>query len=93
VTLKIELIPTLSHCIETVAKAEYERSMRQLLAGVNDSQQLSERVEVLARFLRTADFKKLRAESEKYLLKGNIVKFLVYQEDGAVKYRMEALDG
>ncbi len=92
-TLKIELIPTLSHCIETVAKAEYERSMRQLLAGINDSQQLSERVEVLAGFLRTADFRKLRAESEKYLLEEKMVKFLVYQEDGAVKYRIEARDG
>ncbi|MEW6142126.1 MAG: hypothetical protein AB1597_03075 [Chloroflexota bacterium] len=88
-TVKIVLIPTLSHCIETAAKAEYEKSLRQLLAEGNDRRELSERVEVLTRFLSTADFRKLRMESERYLLEGQQVKFLVYQEDGVIRYRME----
>jgi len=89
VTVKIKLIPTLSHCIETAAKAEYEKSLRQLLVGENDRRELPERVDMLTRFLSTADFRKLRKESERYLLEGKQVKFLVYQEGSSIRCKME----
>jgi len=31
--LKIELVPDLNHCIETVTRMEYEETLKQLLAA------------------------------------------------------------
>jgi len=87
--LKIELVPALSHCIETVAKKEYEDILKQLLATAAANKELKEKVEILRLFLETADFKKLRAESEKYLVDGRHVKFVVYVEGGVPKYDMQ----
>jgi hypothetical protein len=86
--VQIELVPDLSHCIETVARKEYENLARRYLqAGEGDSE-LGERIELLRSFLESADFRKLRKQSEGYLLKGQKVKFIVYREHGKAKYRM-----
>ena len=58
--LKIELVPDLSNCIETVAKREYSEIVRQLLAIVEGNKELYERAELLRSFLETTDFKRLR---------------------------------
>jgi hypothetical protein len=86
--LKTELVPTLSQCIETVTKKEYDRTTRQLLAPGEYNQKLLEIVGLLKNFLETADFKKLRVESEKYLVEGRYVKFVVYAEGGVPKCEM-----
>jgi len=87
--LQIELIPDLTHCIETVTKREYEETMRQLLAGGAESdEQLGKKFEILRIFLEAMDFKRLRQESEKYLVEGRTVKFMFYLEDGAPEYQM-----
>ena len=83
--VQIELVPDLSHCIETVAKREYEETVKKLIADEAD-EGLQQRVELLRMFLERMDFKKLRQESEKYLTEGERVKFLVYLEGGAPKY-------
>jgi len=86
--VQIELVPDLSHCIETVARKEYENLARSYLqAGKGDSE-LGERIELLRSFLELADFKKLRQQSEVYLLKGQKIKFILYQELGKAEYRM-----
>ncbi|MGA2670700.1 MAG: hypothetical protein ABSF21_04720 [Dehalococcoidia bacterium] len=87
--LKIELVPTLSQCIETVAKKEYDEAVRQLLASGEHNRKLLEIVGLLKNFLETADFKKLRAESERYLVEGSHVKFVVYAESRVLKYEMQ----
>ena len=51
--LKIELVPDLSNCIETVAKREYSEIVRQLLAIVEGNKELYERAELLRSFLET----------------------------------------
>ncbi len=85
---QIELVPDLSHCIETVARKEYENLARSYLqAGKGDSE-LGEKIELLRSFLESADFRKLRKQSEGYLLKGQKVKFTLYRERGKAKYRM-----
>ena len=85
--VQIELVPDLSHCIETVARKEYENLARSYLqAGKGDSE-LGERIELLRSFLESADFKKLRQQSEVYLLKGQKIKFILYQELGKAEYR------
>lgn len=85
--LQIELVPDLDHCVETVAKREYAEITRQLLVGEGDAN-LQEKAELLGAFLRTADFRKLRQESERFLVEGKEVKFVIYVEDGTPKYDM-----
>jgi len=63
--LKVELIPDLSHCIETVAKREHTAVSKQLLTYGRRNKDLEEKLEILRLFLETANFKKLRAESKK----------------------------
>jgi hypothetical protein len=87
--LQIELVPDLSNCIETVAKKEYSEIVRQLLAIGEGNEELHERAELLRSFLETTDFKRLRSESERYLVEGRRVKFVVYLEGGATKYDMQ----
>jgi len=88
---KIELVPDLTHCIETKAKKEYDAAVQKVLAGApeSESNELEEKLETLRLFLETADFKTLRAESEKHLTAGKKVSFLVYLDNGAPGYDMK----
>jgi len=86
--LQIELVPDISNCVETVTRREYEETVRQLLAAEEGHEELLERIELLRLFLETIDFKKLRRESEKDLVEGKKVKFVVYLEGGTPKYDM-----
>ena len=86
--LRVELVPDLAHCIETVAKREYNETVRQLLAAGEGQEELRERIELLRVFLERMDFKKLRRESEKHLVQGRTVRFVVYLADGVPKYDM-----
>ena len=85
----IELTPDLSSCIETVTKREYSDVTRRLLASTSPDKTLVEKAEILRIFLENADFRKLRAESEKHLLHGKIVRFIVSIEDGQLNYEMQ----
>jgi hypothetical protein len=92
--LKVELVPTLSQCIETVARKEYERIVRRLLASAGeteDNQKLVDTLGLLKDFLETADFRKLRAESERYLVEGRGVKFTIYAGGKVPKYEMQIM--
>jgi hypothetical protein len=86
--VQVELVPDLSHCVETAAKREYQELIRSYFqAGKGDSE-FEEKIELLRTFLETADFRELRKESEAYLVKGQKVKFILYREGGEVKYRL-----
>jgi hypothetical protein len=85
--MEVVLRPDLSHCIETVARSEYERGLSELLRGTG-SEGLAERVEILRLFLETASFGELRAKSEKHLLAGREVTFKVCACEGAVRYKL-----
>jgi hypothetical protein len=86
--LRVQLQPDLSRCIETVARDEYERGLRSLLAGADD-EQLAERTDLLRLFLETADFSGLRRQSEGYLLEGKKVAFVVYKDEGVLRYELQ----
>lgn len=86
--LKIELVPDLTHCIETVTKREYRETLRQLLTAEGESEELQGRAELLGTFLAAADFRKLRQESEKYLVEGRKVTFVFYFGEGTPQYDM-----
>ena len=86
---QIALVPDIDHCIETVAKKKHAEIVRQLLASGEHNPELLEIVELLKNFLETADFKKLRTESERHLINGRHVKFVIYAVRGAPKYDMQ----
>jgi RNA-splicing ligase RtcB len=74
--------------VETQAKRQYNQLVRQLI-NQGAEEELVEKAEILRLFLESADFNKLRAESEKHLLEGRKVKFLVHRERGRAKYEMK----
>ena len=84
----IELFPNLSHCIETVAKEEYWNSVNKFMEDEQEDKELQQRIELLKAFLESMDFKKLRRESESYLIQGKTVKFVIYWESGKPSYEM-----
>jgi len=87
---EIILEPDLSRCIETVAREEFRRGVQALAAG-KGNEALAERSEVLRLFLEGADFKELRGRSEPHLLAGERVRFSVFFERDAVRWRMDVL--
>ncbi len=84
----IELVPDLSHCVQTRAKQEYAGTMSQLMAG-DQSPEIETRLELLKAFLEEADFSRLRRESEAHLVQGRKVKFLLSGPAGSGKWSVE----
>ena len=76
-TIRIALTPTISHCIETVAKREYWKTVNNYLKKRKEDKRLEGKIELLRSFLETADFANLRRQSEEYILHGKQVKFIV----------------
>ena len=89
--LKIGLFPDLDNCIEMVAKREYAAVLKQLLSQKQRNKKLEEKLEILRLFLETVDFAKLRAESERQLMEGKAVRFVVCLENGMPKYEIEII--
>ena len=87
--LKVELTPDLEHCIETVARRKYTELLQTLLEKEDSDVEIEERLEILRLFLKTADFRKLRAESEKHLTEGKSVRFTVSLNAGVPEYEMQ----
>ena len=77
--IQIELTPDLSHCIETMARKEYQSLVKDYFRTGQADSQFAEKVELLKDFLESMDFRKLRRESEPLLLKGEKVKFIIYR--------------
>jgi hypothetical protein len=88
--LSIELVPDLSNCIETVAKREYQKTVNSLLSNDEVNDELKEKMEILRLFLEGTDFRKLRSESEEYLVRGKRVTFKIYLESGKIQYEMHS---
>jgi hypothetical protein len=84
----IELVPSLSHCIETVAKEAYWNLANKYMRNEPEDKELTRQIELLKAFLETMDFRKLRSESEMHLVEGRNVKFMVYWQDNKPSYDM-----
>jgi hypothetical protein len=87
---KIDLYPDSTNCIETVARQEYSGVFKELITPGRENHRLEEKLEILRLFLETADFKKLRVESEKELAEGKQVKFTIYLND-KLNYEMQVI--
>ena len=77
--------------METQAKRRYNQIASELL-DKGEVGELAERLEIVRLFLESADFNKLRSESEKHLLEGRGVKFILYLEKGKPKYEMKVTE-
>ncbi len=84
----IELVPSLSHCIETTAREEYWDSVNKYMESGQENKELEQRIELLKAFLESMDFKKLRRESESYLIEGKTVKFIICWKQDKASYEM-----
>ncbi len=75
--MPIEFKPSLSECIETLAKREYEESLRNYLESPENNEELQEKIKLLRLFLESTDFSKLRAECEGWLSEGRSIKVIL----------------
>lgn len=87
--MELKLEPNISHCIETVAKRQYNKVLNRLLKGEEEDEQLLEELELLRLFLETGDFRKLRGVSEEFLRNGRRVEFVLRSTNGAPGYEIE----
>ncbi len=87
--ITIELFPTKTKCIESTAKGAYNELMRQYLSSNPAPPDSEDKIELLAGFLNTANFKKLRRESEPLLLRGENVVFTIYNDGAGIRYSMK----
>ena len=84
----IELLPSLSHCIETVAREEFWSLVNKYMESVREDKEVENNIKLLKAFLESMDFKKLRRESEEYLTQRRAIKFVVYWKEGEPNYDM-----
>jgi hypothetical protein len=84
----VELYPSLAHCIEATTREEYWNSVNQYMKSPQLDRKLEEKIELLRAFLESADFKRLRSRSERYLLQGKGVKFVISWRDEKPSYEM-----
>ena len=87
--VRIELTPTLTHCIETKARQEFLQSEDEYMRRGGEDKELEEKIELLRMFLESTDFRELRRESEKYLTEGGTVRLILYMDDGKPRYEMK----
>ena len=86
--IQIVLTPTVSHCIETVAKREYWKNVTTYLKKRKGNTRLEEKIELLRSFLETTDFSNLRKQSEEHILNGKQVQFIVSVKNKKLLYEM-----
>ena len=86
--MPIKFKPSLAECIETLARREYQKCLRSCLAPTENSQELQEGIELLRLFLESADLKRLRAESERWLSERRDVEFILSLVDGKPETKM-----
>lgn len=84
----IELVPSLSHCIETVAKEAYWNLVNKYMRNEPEDKELTRQIELLKAFLEMMDFRRLRSESEMHLVERRTVKFVIYWQDNKPSYDM-----
>ena len=76
-------------CIKCLAEHELNNCLLELLRGNCDNEELGQRYEMLAAFLRSPESKKLRDEAEKYLADEKKVTVKINFETGKPKYELK----
>jgi hypothetical protein len=86
---EIVLEPSMTHCIESVAKKEYERILRLLLRAKKEDPRLADELEMLRLFLESTDFGKLRSRCEDHLVAGTHIKVRLRSAGGVPDWNIE----
>jgi hypothetical protein len=89
----IELVPSLSQCIETRARDEFWNLANRYMVDGRKNQRLEERIDLLKAFLESANFARLRSDSEKHLTQGREVRFVIRWKEGNPSYEMVVTQG
>jgi hypothetical protein len=89
--IRIEIEPELGRCVETTARLRHRRLVEHILQSGNASGQEEEEVDLLRVFLETADFSRLRAQSEPLLAEGHRVVFYVVGDGEQATWEMKQL--
>jgi len=84
----VKLHPSTESCVETAAQHRFRDLSQSALRGEKTDDDTMEEIDLLRRFLETADFPRLRAESEGSIREGRKVTFHVFETDGEVRCRM-----
>lgn len=87
--MEIQLQPSLSHCVQTLAKAEYDRLKNEILDLGEADIERTQKIEMMRVFLESTDFSKLRSEYEPSLVAGKRVTFTLRLMDDTTEYEME----
>jgi hypothetical protein len=85
--MEVKLEPSLSHCVETVAKRRYEKVLSLLLGGKQEDSLLDE-LELLTLFLESADLRRLRSRCEELLLAGRRIEVILKSAQGLLPYEV-----
>jgi hypothetical protein len=88
----VELFPSLSHCIEITAREAFWNSVNQYMGSGHKDKKLEEKIELLKAFLESTDFRKLRSQSEEYLIDGKRVKFVICRIEEELNYEMVVIE-
>ena len=62
--------------------------VNQNMESGREDKELEEKIELLKAFLESMDFKKLRSQSEGYLVEGKQVKFVISWKEGKPSYEI-----
>lgn len=89
----VELFPSLDHCIESTAREEFWNSVNGYPEGGRGDKDLEERIEILKCFLEVTDFRKLRSQSEKHLIEGRKVRFVICRLEGRLDCQIMVSEG
>lgn len=63
------------------------------MEGGQKDKELEEKIELLKAFLESADFKRLRSDSERHLVQGKQVKFVIRRQEGKPSYERVLTEG
>jgi len=58
------------------------------MEGGQKDKKLGEKIELLKAFLESADFKRLRSDSERHLVQGKKIRFVIRWKQGKPSYEM-----
>jgi hypothetical protein len=75
-------------CIKCLAEQELDGCLRELLRG-EDNEEIKQRFEMLATFLKSPESQTIRDEAERYLAEGKRVKLRISFADGKPEYELK----
>ena len=86
---ELEFKPTLKHCIQTLAKLEYQQLSSELMESKEYDDIAADRLQILKEFLETCDFPRIRSEYEPYLNGNREIVFKLWAGPHKMEYRWE----